>query len=190
MNIGLIFGMIVSIVVIGLLIVFGYDQIANMQQLQQQAELLRSIENFKAAVDRVYSLSGESSEKFTLTFPASVHKVCFLPAYRELPVSTKKGYLSRDLRSIIEDSSIKYELSTMLVSQRIGRAVGSWQEVDKNQTLLVFFKDSSIPEMHDIPHLEPSLKGQNEVLCVQPKSKVWLQRAFDDTGAWVDVEFA
>jgi hypothetical protein len=192
MNVGLIFGMVVAMMLIGMIIVFGYDQIMNMQEMQEQAEMKRAIHDLKNAVDRVYSLSGETSEPFGLTFPGGVYKVCFIPGYRGEWTSTKKTMLGQDFRSVIEGSSqIKFQLSTQLVSMRISKNPSGPEEIDKNQTLLVFLQKTHVPLFEHIPHLEPSKKtgaaGQ-EVLCVSPRAKVWLQRRFDESGAWVDVE--
>ncbi|MBN2330827.1 MAG: hypothetical protein JXC85_03355 [Candidatus Aenigmarchaeota archaeon] len=192
MNIGLIFGVIVAMLLMGMIIVFGYQQITNMQLLQEQAQIKKSIEGLAAAVERVHSLSGETSEPFTLTFPASVGKVCFLPAYRGERVSVKKSRLITDLRNVIEGTSQeRFQLSSLLLEMRIAPNPDGFGEIDKNQTLLVFFQGTPVPMFETIPHLEPTKKdgpGGPEILCVEPRTKVWLQRGFDENGAWVDVE--
>jgi len=187
MNVGLLFGMVVAIFTIGLLLVFGYQQIANASDVQKQAEFLRTIKNIKASTDRVYNLGGESSEKFTLTFPGTVEKVCFMPIYRRLDVSRKKNMLTADLRAILGYSN--QQLASMMVAQRISGSYGSM--TDKNQTLLIFFTTTSVPEWYYIEHLEPE-KGSSTgtPLCVNGDADVWLRRSFDDNGAWVDVEQA
>jgi hypothetical protein len=192
MNIGLLFGMIVAIMFMGMLIVFGYQQIVQMQDLQQQADIKRARQELETAVDRVYSLSGETSEPFTLSFPGGISKVCFIPAYRGDRISTKKSRLGPDFRSVIEGSSqIKYQLSALLVEMRIANNPDGFGEIDKNQTLLIFLQSTHVPMFEHIPYLEPSKKTGDrgpEVLCVSPRAQVWLQRKFDESGAWVDVE--
>ncbi len=192
MDMGLIFGMIVAIFVMGLLIVFGYQQITNMLRIQQQAEMMKAVEGLKNAVDRVYSLGGETSEPYRLAFPAGVGKVCFMPAYRGAQVSVKEGRLRTDLLRVIEASGQdKYQLTDILLAMRFSREPGSYKKVDKNQTLLVIFQETIIPDWLAIPHLEPSKKTTSmgpEVICVTSRTQVWLQRKFDETGAWVDVE--
>jgi type II secretory pathway pseudopilin PulG len=191
MNIGLIFGMVVAIFVIGMVIAFGYQQVQNMQQMQENAEVAKTLQNFEAAVERVYAGSGETSEQFAFTFPSGVYKVCFIPAYRQDSTSSKKGKLAEDFRSVIDGSTTdQYQLSSILLNERIGRNPGDWREVDKNQTLLIFYHSSSVPEFLNVPYLEPSKNDYDEVLCVSPNSRVWLQRRFDSSGAWVDVEEA
>ena len=192
MNVGLIFGVIVAMMLMGMIIVFGYQQITNMQLLQEQAIIKKSIEELTTAVERVHSLSGETSEPFTLTFPASVSKVCFLPAYRGERISMKRSRLATDLRNLIGGTAQeRYQLSNLLLEMRIAPNPDGFGDIDKNQTLLVFFQSTIIPIFEQIPHLEPAKKAGlsgPEVLCVEPRIKIWLQRKFDETGAWVDVE--
>lgn len=192
MNIGLVFGVIVAMMLMGYIIVFGYQQITNMQLLQEQAQLKKSIEELTTAVERVHSLSGETSEPFTLTFPGSVSKVCFMPAYRGERISMKKSRLSTDFRNLIEGTAQeRFQLSNLLLEMRIAPNPDGYGDIDKNQTLLVFFQGTMVPIFEEIPHLGPTKKAGRsgpEVLCVKPRTKVWLQRKFDETGAWVDVE--
>ena len=191
MNVGLIFGVIVAIMMMGLIIVFGYDQIMKMLEMQTEAEINNAINELTSAVDRVHSLSGETSEPFRLSFPAEIVKVCFLPSYRGMSISTKRSWLSNDLRSIIDDSyKTKYQLADNLVKMRISPKTGGGF-VDNNLTLLAFRRSTAIPRFEEIPYLGPSKKTANggpEVLCVPPASRIWLQRRFDEHGAWVDVE--
>ena len=192
MNIGLVFGVIVAMMLMGMIIVFGYQQITNMQLLQEQAQIKKTIEELTTAVDRVNSLSGETSEPFTLSFPASVTKVCFLPSYRDQRISLKKTRLATDLRNVIDGTSQeRFQLSNLLLEMRIAPNPDGFGDIDKNQSLLVFFQSTMVPIFEEIPHLAPTRKtGPRgpEVLCVEPRSKIWLQRAFDENGAWVDVE--
>ena len=96
MNIGLIFSMIIAIMMIGIILVFGYNQIVEMQRLQEIASVKRTVDGLETAVDRVYSGSGENSERFQLSFPGSVYKVCFIPGYSGDPASYR-GVLRSDL---------------------------------------------------------------------------------------------
>jgi hypothetical protein len=192
MDVGLIFGVIVAIILIGLIITFGYQQIVTIQQMQEMAEIARAKDDLAKAVDRVHSLSGETSEKFTLSFPGGVSKVCFLPAYRGDSIDAKKMKLSIDLRSVIEgDQKLKSELTDVLLAMRITGNPGGFGEIDKNLTLLIFFKTTNVPMFEYMSHLEPSKKTGISgpfVLCVKGNSRIWLQRRFDNHGAWVDVE--
>jgi hypothetical protein len=189
MNIGLIFGMIITIIIMVAILVFGYVQITSIQRLQQEAEFKRVLKSLADSVDLVYSLSGETSERFTLAFPSNVQKVCFIPffsieeecrygsceEYREMYTEYELKY---DLEEVVTGLSSREEdqLVQILINQREG----------KMQPLLVFFT-SGTPEWEGVPHLGPS-KADDEVLCVSPRTQLWLKRHFDDEGAWVDVE--
>ncbi|MCD6496333.1 MAG: hypothetical protein J7K54_03620 [Candidatus Aenigmarchaeota archaeon] len=192
MNIGLLFGMVVAIFTIGLLIVFGYQQIGNASDVQKQAQFLQSIKNLQTATDRVYNLGGESSEKLALTFPSSVEKVCFMPMYRDYEISERADRLKADLRTVLGYSSQTTELAEFLLNKRI-TGVQSNYATDGKQTLLVFFASTSVPEWYYIEHLEPTKKGgdyHGTPLCVLGDAEIWLRRSFDENGAWVDVEEA
>lgn len=191
MDVGLMFGIIVAILIMIFIIIFGYEQVSNVQRLQQQADLKKAVEDLTTAVDRVYSLGGESSERYKLTFPGIVGKVCFMPSYRgELP-STKEIRLRVDLAKVIDaPAQTKYELAGLLTEMRFGYLPGSSVRVDRNLTLLVMFNSGSVPEWHLVPHLGPSRKSAagEEILCTVPRGDIRLVRSFDSSGAWVDVE--
>jgi hypothetical protein len=164
-----------------------------MLELQTQAEINNALKDLTDAVDRIHSLSGETSESFKLSFPGEIMKVCFLPAYRGERMLSKKAWLANDLRSIIDETlRTKYQLADALVDMRISQKAGGG-EIDNNQTFVAFRRSSSIPIFEHVPHLGPSKKtgsSGSEVLCVPPGSRVWLQRRFDENGAWVDVEIS
>ena len=72
MNIGLIFGMVVAILVMGMIFVFSYQQLNNVTEIQKTAEFRKALSNLGSSVDRIYNQGGESSEKHSLSFPAKV----------------------------------------------------------------------------------------------------------------------
>ena len=191
MNIGLLFGMVVAIFTIGLLIVFGYQQIGSVSDVHKQAQFMQSLKNLQTATDRVYNLGGESSEKLALTFPSSVEKLCFMPMYRDMDAEYKENRLRTDLRTVIGYSRNSQQLAEILVNMRITGRMG--EKTDNGQTLLVFFTTTEVPEWHKISHLEPVKKGGDYAgtpLCVKNDAEIWLRRSFDENGAWVDVEEA
>lgn len=194
MNVGLIFGMIVAIIIIGSVIVFAYDQLANMQRLQQIAEINRAKEDLENAVERVHGLSGITSEAFKLSFPGGVTKVCFIPSYRGEYIGMKESKLRSDLYSVIDaTANTRRSLSEALTQMRITQNPDGSGKYDKNQTLLIFVEGATVPDFEEVPYLGPSKKkvnGDTEVLCVPPRSRLWLQRKYDNDGAWVDVEEA
>lgn len=194
MNIGLIFGMIVAIFMISLLLVFGFQQITSVSDLQERAEMQRAIKNLRSSVDRVYNLGGESSEKFTLTFPDSVIKVCFMPMYRGMQLSQKEARLRADIVYVLGASSQSYQTASLLVNQRVKNLPGTYgtDKADHNQTLLLFYEAVSVPEWFNVEHMGPTKEGgpYGRPLCVNGREQVWLQREFDENGAWVDVQEA
>ena len=190
MNIGLIFGAIVALLLIGLILVFGYEQFGNITDLQNTAEMKKAVRDMETAADRVYSLSGESSEKVTLSFPASVSKVCFIPTF-EIQ-TTGNGEIRVDYADIEEDlrnSDVfngnfqeRKKLAELVNAMRTSGVTGF-----PERNVLVFFNTVDAPVWYAIGHLGPS-RTSSGFLCVPPKSQVWFRRTFDRDGAWVDVQ--
>jgi hypothetical protein len=194
MNIGLIFGMVVAVFTMSLLFVFGYQQLSTVTTIQGEAEIKRTVSNLENAVDRVYSLGGESSDRFRLTFPDSVTSVCFMPAYRGMQTNVKVVRLRNDLSYILGTSGDTYRLSQLLTEMRIKPSQENPAvKVDEGQTLLLFYKATIVPTWYYIEHLEPTKEGgdvSGTPVCVTGRSEVWLQRSFDNDGAWIDVREA
>jgi hypothetical protein len=194
MNVGLIFGMVVAVFMMGLIFVFGFEQLFNVSTIQGEAEIKRTIKNLENAVDRVYSLGGETSDRFTLTFPDSVTYACFMPMYRDMEVTQKEGRLKADLRYILGSSGDAYRLSQLLTEMRIKPSQENPAvKVDEGQTLLLFYKTTAVPTWYYIEHLEPTKEGRDysgTPVCVTGRATIWLQRSFDESGAWVDVREA
>ncbi|UCD02993.1 MAG: hypothetical protein JSV63_04400 [Candidatus Aenigmatarchaeota archaeon] len=190
MNIGLVFGMIVAIVMIVAILVFGYDQITKMQQLQREAEFLRVMQSFEDAVDSVYNLGGESSKRFTMSLPSGyVTRTCFVPLF------SIDCYPAPCTREHYDKAEVRSDVNNMLRSQleygsfeasQISDVMSHAWELEK-PTVLVFYVGKRAPVWFNIPHLAPS-KKPDEILCVNPGERVVLRRYFDDAGAWVDIE--
>ncbi len=197
MNIGLIFGMIVAIFTIMLIFVFGFEQLWNVKTMQEKAEIRRNLGNLENAVDRVYNLAGETSDRLTLTFPDSVVRVCFVPMYRGMDVTQKKGVLEEDVRDMLGSSAGARELAKQVVGERIKPTKENPAiDVDHGQTVLLFYDATDVPEWYYIEHLEPTNicipcgDSYGNPVCVKGSTTIWLQRSFDESGAWVDVREA
>ncbi len=190
MNVGLLFGMVVAMLTIIMILVFGFQQIRDVTDLQEDAEMKRIVGKLGVAVDRVYSMSGESSEKFTLAFPGSVEKICFVPINvydGEQMEPYRRDKLVQQLRDIelVEDM----DAARMIAGVRMPVTDNAGNYYDKEMPLLVFFKGYDVPAWYEMDHLDPSLKGSpGRILCVTPGTTVWLLRTFDSEGAWVDAE--
>jgi|SRR3990172_2532244 len=76
MDVSLIFGIIFTLIVISLLLVFGGKQIADILGFGGQAQVLKSIDNLKNKIDYVYRLGDGSSDTFELSFPKE-YRICF-----------------------------------------------------------------------------------------------------------------
>ena len=76
MDVSLIFGIIFTIIVISVVLVFGGEQIANLFGLSGEAQIIKSIGNLQSKVDEIYRLAENSGEDFKLTFSKD-YKLCF-----------------------------------------------------------------------------------------------------------------
>jgi hypothetical protein len=190
MDVGLIFGMIIAIIVITLVFVFGFQQLSNLTDVQNSAEMIKARQNLEVAVGRVYGQGGESTGSLKLSFPSTVRKVCFMPVYTINYAGKRSPYSKNDLINglIDQDLAADDDAAKIIVGVRIHQN-STGDDVDEKMGLLVFFMESAAPTWYDVPHLAPSEKD-GEFLCVSPKTTVWLQRRFDTEGAWVDVEEA
>lgn len=184
MDIGMLFGMIVALLTITLVLVYGYQQISHVSEFQETATELRAVKALETAVDRVYSMGGESSDRVRLMFPGSVDKLCFIPLY-SYTQGTRKPYgktgIARELygQGIINDKDI----ANLVVEARMPGTQ------DKNYTLLIFYKSYEVPKWHYVANLEPG-ETKDGFICAYPGDYVWLQRKYDGKGAWVDAEIS
>ena len=76
MDVSLIFGIIFTIILISVILVFGGGVIADFFGMSGQAQVLKSIDNLGKKADELYRLAGGSSEQFKLSFSKD-YKLCF-----------------------------------------------------------------------------------------------------------------
>ena len=76
MDVSMVFGIMFTIIVMAALIVFGWDQIANLFGFGGEAQIMRSIENINKKIDFIYRNAENSRSEFTLAFPKS-YSLCF-----------------------------------------------------------------------------------------------------------------
>jgi hypothetical protein len=76
MDAGMVFGIIFTIFVMGIVIVFGWDQISNFLGFGEQARMTRELESIKQKVDQVYNMAENSEKSHTLSISSS-NKICF-----------------------------------------------------------------------------------------------------------------
>jgi|GEM_PF-717737 len=79
MDPSMVFGIIFTIIVMGVLIVFGWDQIATIFGFGGEAQIIRTIDNLNKKVDYIYRNAEGSRAEFTLAFPKS-YSLCFFNA--------------------------------------------------------------------------------------------------------------
>jgi len=191
MDMGLIFAVIVSIILMGLLITFGYMEFEKWLRIQEEAEIKRNIQEFREAVTDVYGMGGEASAPFEFTFPNSVYKVCFIPSYKERLLSSRENSLRDDLRKIIDsDWRTRQDLSQVLANMRIV-TLNNGSKIDKGHNLMIFFHSTSVPMFEKIDHFDPSLKsidGLPMIPCLPQNTKFWLKRKHEGINVWVDVD--
>ncbi|MBN2043270.1 MAG: hypothetical protein JW754_05715 [Candidatus Aenigmarchaeota archaeon] len=77
MNVGMLFGIIFAIIVIGFVLYFGYTYIGEYMSIQNEAGLMQQILRLDNAVDEVYNMAYESSKRFSLSLGEG-KKVCFV----------------------------------------------------------------------------------------------------------------
>jgi len=89
MNVSMIFGIIFTIIVIALLLVFGSSQIRDLFCLSNDAIVVKAIKDLGTRVEELYLQAEGSSETFTLNIP-DAYKICFIntdnPSFNSLGI--------------------------------------------------------------------------------------------------------
>jgi len=78
MDVGILFGIILAIIVMGFVIFFGYRYVSDMTCIQGDSTTAQQIINLEKSVQDTFSLSMGSSKDFTLMVGACSGKVCFV----------------------------------------------------------------------------------------------------------------
>lgn len=77
MNVGLVFGIIFTVIVMGLLLVFGTGIISDMLGLGSQAQVQKSIKDIENQVKNLVTLSRGSTLPYKVAIPQNT-KICFV----------------------------------------------------------------------------------------------------------------
>lgn len=77
MGVGMVFGIIFTIVVIGLILVFGSSVIVDIMCLGSDAQVQKTIQNMEKFVDDLYILPSGSGDYFTINIPGNT-KLCII----------------------------------------------------------------------------------------------------------------
>ena len=93
MNVGMVFAMIFTLLVIGFLLIFGSGQISKMFGLSYEAQVQKTIKDIEKKVQDLYTLSEGSTLPYNLALPQGT-KICFVnpedpsPRFYSDPVET------------------------------------------------------------------------------------------------------
>lgn len=77
MNVGMVFMVIFAIVVMGLVLVFGMEQIINLFCFANEAQTIKAIKDLENEVDNLYILAEGASKQFDLGIPGDA-EFCFV----------------------------------------------------------------------------------------------------------------
>ncbi len=105
MDVSMIFGIIFTIIVMAALLVFGWEQIANLLGFGGEAQTLRSIDNLNKKIDFIYRNAEGSRTEFTLAFPKD-YKLCFFNSSNPAP----KFYSDRS-RTWNPDQTVNFKIN-------------------------------------------------------------------------------
>ncbi len=105
MNVGLIFGIIFAIIVMGMLIVFGMQNIGSVIEVSCESHIGQEMINIEKAVDKVRTFSQGSSIELIVLVPSCVERVCFVdPQHPEIE-NKKGGWMTNDFISDLVSSN-------------------------------------------------------------------------------------
>ena len=77
MDVGLVFGIIFAVIVIGALFVYGFDLIGGFFCTGNDAQTLKAVKNLETSVKDIYTLSEGSTTPFKLYLPGD-SRICFI----------------------------------------------------------------------------------------------------------------
>lgn len=78
MNVDFVFGIIFALIVIGLLLFFGFEQITKIIGINKDVLLKEQMTNLEKTADKVFEMSMGSTQDFDFKFYDVLEKVCFI----------------------------------------------------------------------------------------------------------------
>ena len=165
MDVSLIFGIIFTLIVIGALLVFGWDLIADFFGIGGESQVLRTIENLGKKVSEIYRLAEGSSEQFSLSFPKEYRLCFFNSSYPE------ERFYSDKSRNWDPDSTTKYSINASHYN--------AWYYKGENDAA---GSGKRIPYLEI--NAEPPPPQNNNNFCALGGSKIYIVKKWE----WVEVE--
>jgi len=148
MDAGMVFGIIFTIFVMGIVLVFGWDQIASFFGMSAQAQVLRELKLVEQKVDSVYNMAENSGEPHTLSISSS-NKICFFNSSDPSP-------------RIYSDDSISWKPDPVYRTLIMNEGYNTWYYAGSK-------KSGYAIQKLDIP--------TDKNFCAPGGSKIYIQRA-------------
>jgi hypothetical protein len=153
MDVSMLFGIIFTCIVIGVILIFGGEQIANFFLLGSQAQVLKTMDSLQKKVDSIYRLAEGSGSEFALSFPKD-YKVCFFNSSNPAP-----RFYADMARTWDPDSITKYRINS-----------------SHYNTWYFSGNDNAAGDGKRIPYLDiPTSKN----FCIPGGGKVYVVKRFD-----------
>ena len=151
MDVSMVFGIIFTLIVIGLLLVFGWQQIANIFGIGEEAQVASIIKNLEKRIDDLYYKAEGSRASFTLSFPKE-YKMCFFS-----PSDLSPKFYS--------DRSMTWDPGQTTIYRINQSRYNSW-----------YYKgnDDEAGDGYKFSHLEMPAGEQNKNFCAAGGSKIYI----------------
>lgn len=132
MNVGLVFGIIFAIIVMGFTLFFGFKYINEVMSLSCESQMGQQVTNLENGVESTLALSMDSVQKLKIIIPACIEKMCFVdPDYPEL--ESAEGGWAPD--GFLTDFISRYKYNVVIIKSS-GQIDG--YEIDKFKPYINF----------------------------------------------------
>lgn len=155
MDVSLVFAMIFAIIVIGLILVFGYQQIMNIFCFNGQAQIMKSVKDLENDVQNVYNLAEGASKLYSPNIPGG-SSICIINTSDPSVNEAGKWLPNPDLLPIIT-SKISISSANIWMNYNCG---------NQEQT-------------YKIAHLRPTRLGNTGSFCVGSGEQIYIENAGD-----------
>lgn len=149
MDVSMIFGIIFTIVVIGLVLIFGSGALQDLFCFGSDAQIIKEIKNIEKKVEDIYYLAENSGETHTISIPSS-QKICFFNSSDPSPRYTDS------LHTWNPDSA--------------------YQRIIKNEGYNVWYYSGCRQNGYTIPKLD---LPANKNFCAPGGSKIYILKKWD-----------